>query len=118
MNSRPEQYVPQSYGGNFDLGVGGNIRQLYASYLDVSTPGVITVDSVTRNVEPQVVAMLKAILQAGCCRIEERAMACKKVFDQCLRANTREEFVSMFDDSTKDEFIQAIYKAVRKEWRL
>lgn len=118
MNSRPEQYVPQSYGGNFDLGVGGNIRQLYASYLDVSTPGIITVDSVTRTVEPHVVAMLKAILQAGCCRIEERAIACKQVFDQCLKASTREEFVSMFDNSTQDEFVQSIYKAVRKEWGL
>lgn len=117
LNQRPDQYVPAGVSGpDFDLGVGGNIRQLYKTFLDGSEKGVIITDTGTREVAPEVVAMLKAILQAGCCRIEERATACRTVFNQCLPANDKQEFVGLFDEDTKDQWLKAIYTAVKKEW--
>lgn len=115
MNSRPERYNLITLGGEFNLGLEGNIRQLYHSYLDTSQPGKIIGDT-TREVEPEVVAMLKSILQAGCCRIEERSIACRTVFKQCLNASTKEDFINAFTPDTEDKFVQAIYKAVKKEW--
>lgn len=119
MNSQPSQYTPVTLGAKIDLGVGGNIIELYRDLLDTTaTEGKIIVGDTVLTTEPECVAMLKAILQAGCCRIEERAAACREVVVPCITTQSKEEFVAAFKDNPDNPFVAAIHKAIREEWGL
>lgn len=118
MNSRPGQYNPITLGAKVDLGVGGNIIDLYHEQLDPNaTEGLVIAGSSTLKTEPECVAMLKAILQAGCCRIEERAEACRQVFTTCVTATSKQDFISRFVPDPDNPFVDAIHDAIRKEWQ-
>lgn len=116
----PDRCVPTTIGGDADFGVGGDVRTLYHNYLCFDTQGKIVVDGgAVRTVPPEVVAMLKAVLHAGCCRIEERATACRDVFNACVMASSKEDFVSRLEDTgNTDPFYTAIQEAVKREWEL
>ena len=116
LNEIPNEYKPQTLNTPITFGVGGTIQQIYPTY-PLTGKGTIYKDDKCVSVDAEVVAMLKAILFAGCCRIEERAKACKTVFDQCLHSIDRESFMAKFDDSIEDPFVQDIYRAIREVWQ-
>lgn len=117
LNKAPEPYVPKTLGVSQSMGVGYTVGMCYAEFLDgTKSSGFIEKDGTKREVPVEVVAMLKAVLVAGCSRIEERASACRTVFDACLPANSKEEFVQRLPSG--DPFVDEISQAVKGAWGL
>lgn len=115
LNSVPDNYTPTLLGINQSMGVGYAVSVCYEQFLDGGVQaGFIEKNGTSREVEPEVVAMLKAVLMAGCTRIEERADACRKVFDACLPANTKADFISLLP--TGDAFVEDITKSIKGVW--
>ncbi len=115
----PDSYRFTKLASEQNLGLYGNVKQFYHTYLDETAEvGVIRVGDRAFNVDPRCVAMLKAVLFAGCCRIEERAAACKKVFDKCVTASTVELFLERLRELAEgDEWVADIAKAAEEEWQ-
>lgn len=101
-----------------DLGLYGAIQSAYAESLDESAEaGIITIGDQHLPVERECLAMLKAVLKAGCCLIEERAVACRKVFDQCVVCPTRADFLPKLQGLAEgDVWITEIYRAAKEAW--
>lgn len=119
LNRVPEPYVPVTLGMDQSMGVGYTVKIGYEDFLDKdSETGTIEFpDEKTVTTTPRVVAMLKAILIAGCCRIEERSNACSTVFEACNTATSEEEFLKMADAIHSDNpFVSDIVSSIREVW--
>lgn len=117
LDGNPGQYKPVTIPNEADMGVGGVIK-LYYRHLIQDSIGVIEVEGCRREVPPEVVAMLKSILYAGVCRIEDRAAACRKVFLAALNTNDTAQFIQSFDPTDTDPYVIAIYAAIKEVWRV
>ena len=119
LDCAPEMFHFTKLATEQSLGLYGTVRQMYSSYFDSEADvGNIVVDGQNFAVAPECVAMLKAVLFAGCCRIEERAAACKKVFDKCVSATTKEDFLDRLTTMAEsDQWVNEIFKAAKEEWK-
>lgn len=119
LNRAPEPYVPVTLGIDQSMGVGYAVKIGYEDFLDKdSTTGVIEFpDGRSVSTTPCVVAMLKAILIAGCCRIEERSDACRVVFEACNTATSETEFLRLASAINSDNpFVSDIVSSIREVW--
>ena len=101
-----------------DFGLYGAVKSAYAEHLDESAEvGILRVGNTALPVDPRCVAMLKAVLTAGCCLIEERAVACRKVFGKCVVCPTPNEFLPTLKElASGDVWIKDIYRAAEEAW--
>lgn len=118
LDEQPKAYVPVTLGMDESFGLYGSVKQQYQENLDKDDPfGKILVGDATITVASECVAMLKAVLYSGCCRIEERAVACRKVFEACVLAESKEQFVSILTPMAKEDvWVNEIYRAVKEMW--
>ncbi len=118
LDCSPESFRYTKLDSKENLGLYGTVKQLYHTYLDEEAEvGVIRVGDKSFNVDPRCVAMLKAVLFAGCCRIEERADACRQVFDKCVTAPTVDLFKERLEKLAADnEWVGDVYKVASEEW--
>lgn len=118
LDCAPEVFRFTKLAAEQDLGLGGAVREAYRESLDeTAEAGIIKIGDVSLPVEPQCLAMHKAVLKAGCCLIEERAVACRKVFDQCVVCPTRAEYLEKLQKLAEgDVWITEILKVAKEEW--
>ena len=118
LNEQPRQYVPIALNLEDSFGLLGSIKSFYRVHLDMGAPyGKILTDEGSVTIPVECIAMLKAILCAGCCKIEERAEACRKAFDACVLSESKEEFLSNLEAINQDDpWVNEIYKAVKELW--
>ena len=118
LDSQPKVYKPVTLGIEESMGLRGSIKRFYAEMLDKNEPyGQILIGDATVTVAPECVAMLKAILYSGCCKIEERAMACKKAFEKCVLAESKGQFVEILAPEAKnDPWVNEICLAIKELW--
>lgn len=119
LDCAPDMFHYTKLASEQSLGLYGTVKQFYHTYLDETAEvGVIRVGDQSFNVDPRCVAMLKAVLFAGCCRIEERADACRKVFEKCVTAPTTDLFMERLQEMAKgNEWISDIVKVAEEEWK-
>lgn len=117
LDDIPPEYRPTTLTVDINCGVRGSIAQGYQSNLSDESVGIIYVEGKEFRTSPEVVAMLKAILYAGCCYIEERAKACREVFEKTLFSKTKEEFLGKLEDNPNNPFVAEVNKAVKEVWQ-
>lgn len=118
LDTIPETFRFTKLATENDLGLHGAVKEAYAEYyMENVEAGVIKIGDQELAVSEKCLAMLKAVLKAGCCLIEERAVACRKVFDTCVVCPTPEEFLTALRELAEgDVWITEIRKAVEEEW--
>ena len=118
LDCAPEMFRFTKLAAEQDLGLYGAVRSYYDECLDeTAEAGIIRIGDNSLPIERECMAMLKAVLKAGCCLIEERAVACRKVFDSCVICPTREEFLPKLKSlSDGDVWIAEIYRAAKEAW--
>lgn len=118
LDCAPEIFRYTKLATEQDLGLYGAIQTNYAECLDENAEaGIIAIGDHRLHVEKECLAMLKAVLKSGCCLIEERAVACRKVFDQCIVCPTREDFLPKLAELAKDDvWVAEIYRAAKEAW--
>ena len=62
------EYKPKSIGKMFDLGTASTLREYYKQNL-LNVPGRLAVGTAEITTTPEVMAILRALLYTGCCRI-------------------------------------------------
>lgn len=118
LDTVPETFRFSKLASETDLGLRGAVKEAYAEYFMPNEEyGIIKVGDKQLVISEKCLAMLKAVLKAGCCLIEERAAACRKVFDACIIRPTPEEFLSTLRELAEgDVWVTEILKAVEEEW--
>ena len=115
LDENPGHYKPVTLPHDVDMGVGG-VLKLYYHHLIQTETGHVEVEGKSYDVEPEVVAMLKSILFAGVCRIQERASACREVFLHTLHSTNKQEFLSSLELDSTNYYTIAINKAIQEVW--
>lgn len=109
-------YRPKSIGAKFDLGTASTLREYYKKNL-LDVPGRIVVGSAEITTTPEVMAVLRALLYTGCCRIEERSLACREVFTRACKVGSyigTPELISTFEENPENPFIRVIQDTLRE----
>ena len=116
LNSRPEPYKVKTSGLGEELGLAAAVKNFYKSSLTDEPKGTVIIRGVERSVEPELVAMLRAILAAGICKFEERATACRKVFLSIAAYDTKSEVLNAIATDSDDAFVNEVYRAIKEVW--
>lgn len=118
LDSPPEMFRFTKLAVEQELGLKGTVKEQYETYHNpADTVGHIKVGDSSMEVAPECVAMLKAILSAGCCLVEERALGCRKAFDNCVLCKTKADFLSKLGTLAQDDiWVNDIYQAAKEEW--
>lgn len=116
LDSPVTEYRVKSIGTKFDLGTASTIREYYKKNL-LDVPGRIVVGSAEITTTPEVMAALRAVLYAGCCRIEERSVACREVFTRACKAGKyigTEELLSTFVSESENPFVKVVQDTIKE----
>ena len=103
---------------DYTFGLEAAFKEHYAHYY-TGEAGVIHVGAAVVNTTPEVMAALKAILSAGCCRIPSRAEACRAVFLRICSSGTyidetsAEIRVLKFVEDADNPFVTVLQDAIR-----
>ena len=109
-------YKPKSIGKKFDLCTSSTLREYYKQNL-LNVPGRIVVGTAEITTTPEVMAVLRALLYTGCCRIEERSVACREVFTRACQVGTNigaEELLSTFVSESDNPFVKVIQDTIKE----
>lgn len=110
------EYKPKSVGVKFDLGTAAAMREHYRNNL-LEVPGRIVVGSSVITTTPEVMAVLRALLYTGCCRIEERSLACREIFTRACKVGSyigTQELLSTFEDGADNPFVPVIQETIKE----
>ena len=110
------EYKIKTIGAKFDLGTASTLREYYKQNL-LEVPGRLVVGSAEISTSPEVMAILRALLYTGCCRIEERALACREVFTRACKAGTyigKDELLATFVDEDPNPFVPVLQDTIRE----
>lgn len=116
LDSPVTEYLPKSIGVKFDLGAASTLREYYKKNL-LDVPGRIVVGNTEITTTPEVMAALRAILHTGCCRIEDRSVACREVFTRACQVGTNigaEELLSTFVSESDNPFVKVIQDTIKE----
>lgn len=100
---------------DYTFGLEAAFKEHYAHYY-TGEAGVIHVGAAVVNTTPEVMATLKAILSAGCCRIPSRAEACRAVFLRICSSGTyidTETLLASFVEDADNPFVTVLQDAIR-----
>lgn len=100
---------------DYTFGLEAAFKEHYAHYY-TGEAGVIHVGAAVVNTTPEVMAVLKAILSAGCCRIPSRAEACRAVFLRICSSGTyidTETLLASFVEDADNPFVTVLQDAIR-----
>ena len=100
---------------DYTFGLEAAFKEHYAHYY-TGEAGVIHVGAAVVNTTPEVMAALKAILSAGCCRIPSRAEACRAVFLRICSSGTyidTETLLASFVEDADNPFVAVLQDAIR-----
>jgi len=109
-----KEHRVKTFNPDFKVGMAAAVKEYYEKNLG-TVPGVLSVGSVTIETTPKVMAALKAVLYAGCCRIELRAAACREVFTAACKAGsplTEKKLIASFTESD-NPFTQVLQDTLR-----
>lgn len=110
------EYKPKTVGTKLNLGTSSTLREYYSKYL-LDVPGSIIVGSVKITTSPEVMAVLKAVLYTGCCRIEERSYACREVFMRACKGGQHlgiSELISTFEEHPTNPFVTVVQDTIKE----
>lgn len=110
------EYKPKSAGVKFDLGTAAAMREHYRNNL-LEVPGRIVVGSSVITTTPEVMAVLRALLYTGCCRIEDRSLACREVFTRACKVGSfigTQELLSTFEERPSNPFMQVLQETIKE----
>lgn len=116
LDSPVTEYRPKSIGAKFDLGAASTLCEYYKKNL-LDVPGRIVVGNTEITTTPEVMAVLRAVLYTGCCRIEERSVACREVFTRACQVGTNigaEELLSTFVSESDNPFVKVIQDTIKE----
>lgn len=110
------EYKPKSIGKMFDLGTASTLREYYKQNL-LNVPGRLAVGTAEITTTPEVMAILRALLYTGCCRIEARSLACREVFTRACKAGANigsAELIATFEKDPSDPFVAVLQDTIRE----
>jgi hypothetical protein len=120
--------APQDYDGNIKpyrletikpyerFGLAHALKKFYKDYL-TQEPGKIVIGTNTIQADPEVLAIMKAILLAGCCKIEERAIACGEVFRRVCTAGTyldKATILTVLESESTNTFVPVLQETIKE----
>ena len=109
------EYRPKLSPTKYVTGVAATIKFFYERYLQ-DEYGAVVFETRTITTTPQVLAVLKAVLCAGTCRSEERAAACRMVFNNICASRSyigTDEVLASFVESSDNVFVKEIQDTIR-----
>lgn len=108
------EYRPLIIGASLELGTASALKEFYKQNL-LDVPGRIVVGKTELTTEPEVTAILRALLYTGCCRIEERSDACRDIFIRACKAGKHigiPELLESFEEAPTNPFVGVLQRAI------
>lgn len=108
------KYKPTKVSEECTYGTASDFKRYYTDNLK-EEEGELYIQGTVIRTSPKAMAILKSLLNTGCCYIEERAKACREIF---LKSCTTGEYVdenaivSAFCASMDNPFVQVLHEAI------
>ena len=109
-------YAMRLLEGDYTFGLRTTFKEYYKKYY-TGEYGVINVGAAVVQTTPEVMAALKAVLSAGCCRMEGRAAACRIVFLRACTASPlldKDVLFSTFVEEADNPFVLILQDIIRR----
>lgn len=116
LNFAPSAYRPVRIRNCPDLGVKTSLRDYYEQYLVEGNTSIV-IGATSKTTTPEVNAALRALLCAGCCKIEKRSQACREIFIKtCMLSApiTAEAMMGAFVPDELNPFTAVIQQSLRE----
>lgn len=110
------EYTPRYFGAKVDFGATATLCEFYQKNLGTE-PGRIVAGSATITTTAEVIALLRALLYTGCCRIEERSAACREIFLRACKGGRHlgtEELLATFVTDDSNPFVGVLQDEMRR----
>lgn len=116
LNEPVGEYSLKYLGAKLECGTAADLKRFYTENLGAE-PGKIVVGEAAITTTPEVIALLRALLYTGCCRIKERSDACREIFLRACKGGLHlgtDELLATFVQESENPFVPVVQDTMKE----